>query len=249
MPAQPFICHNTAEPTVCLLRLLYACLGCCMLAHAAICLLSLLPPPMSRAPRARLCRAPSAQRPALAPCPWRAVLYCNTAQPFSLACHNCIAIQCPAKPAPSHNTISVLQHSPNCQALPIVLQSQPTAHLLQYTSLYCNQPLQPPSLLTCLLQYNAIKLHTQVVIQFFQPSLLQYNCKVAIQFFFSQYNWAVAQFRSALFFHSFFFISSSYWKTLKIHTYFFFFHFPEYTNKFIKIYFIQFSSILQLVKP
>ena len=32
-------------------------------------------------------------------------------------------------------------------------------------------------------------------------------------------------------------------------TYIFFSHFPEYSNKFIKIYFIQFFSVLQIVKP
>ena len=46
----------------------------------------------------------------------------------------------------------------------------------------------------------------------------------------------------------FFFISSSHWKIQKLYTYFFF-HFPEYSNKFIKIYFIHFYSVLLLVKP
>ena len=51
VPAQPSICHNIAEPTVCLLSLLYAtiqpsllyaCSAFYMLAQAAVCLLRLL---------------------------------------------------------------------------------------------------------------------------------------------------------------------------------------------------------------
>ena len=56
------------------------------------------------------------------------------------------------------------------------------------------------------------------------------------------------------FFHTLFF---SYWKIPKkyiyiytyIYIYIYIFHFPEHSNKFIKIYFIQFSSVLQFVKP
>ena len=50
----------------------------------------------------------------------------------------------------------------------------------------------------------------------------------------------------------FFFISSNYWKIHKKNIpiyYYYFFNFLEYSNKIIKIDFIQFSSILQLVKP
>ena len=42
MPAQPSICHNTAEPTVCLLKLLYAFSRCCMPAKVIVCLLRLM---------------------------------------------------------------------------------------------------------------------------------------------------------------------------------------------------------------
>ena len=51
VPAQPAVCHNTVEPVVCLLNLLYAtiqmsllcaCSGCCVPAQAVVCLLRLL---------------------------------------------------------------------------------------------------------------------------------------------------------------------------------------------------------------
>ena len=54
-----------------------------------------------------------------------------------------------------------------------------------------------------------------------------------------------------IYFHSFFF-NFTHYKTLRkifLHINNFFFTFPEYFNKFIKIYLIQFSSVLQLVKP
>ena len=235
VPAQPSTCHNTAEPSVCLLKLLYAtiqpsllyaCSGCCMPVQAIVCLLNLLYACSACCPpcRARLGPEPPrrarAARPAPAPCPGLAVLYCNTAQPFSLACHNCIAIQCPAKPAPSHNTISVLRHSPSCQALPIAIQSQTTAHILQYTTLYCNQPL----LATIQKLYcNTIPCLTSLLYcNTTHPSSLSRAM--------SRYNtlshntiWAVAHPNFYCIFFSFFFFISSYWKiTKKIYTYFFF---------------------------
>ena len=62
-------------------------------------------------------------------------------------------------------------------------------------------------------------------------------------FFFSQYNLGSSP-KTASALH-FFFLRSSHWKIQKNYTpIFLFFHFPEYSNKFIKIYFFQFSSVL-----
>ena len=60
--------------------------------------------------------------------------------------------------------------------------------------------------------------------------------------------WAVAHFRlCTLFFFPYFFQLLENTKKKKIYTYFFS-YFPGYSIKFIKIYFLQFSSILQRVK-
>ena len=95
------------------------------------------------------------------PCPGLAVLYCNTAQPFSLSpCHNtprCIAIQpCllqPFQPAchdtikcimtcllpsPSHNTVCVLRYTPQPNLVASV-----TIQNLYRDTLPSAQPNQP----------------------------------------------------------------------------------------------------------
>ena len=74
------------------------------------------------------------------PCPGLAVLYCDTAQPYSLSpCHNtprCIAIQMPSlSSSRSHNTISVLRYNS--------FNSQ--APLSQYTVVYCDTNLNHPA--------------------------------------------------------------------------------------------------------
>ena len=117
-----------------------------------------------------------------------------------------------------------------CQGSYIAIQCQPIAI----------QTIQLHPSLTIQLQYN-----------FFFPALT-----LAIQlqgcntiFFFSQDNWAVAQFRSAFFFSYIFFHFFQFLEDTKNTYLIFFFHFPEYTNKFIKIYFNQFSSVLHTIKP
>ena len=130
------------------------------------------------------------------------LLPCNTIfQLLSLVIHSCIlqynfhvvcfptilqynvAIQFPPF---SCNTIT--SHYTTKVAIQFCIATQPTL-FLQYNSSYSS-----------LLLYNTIF----TTIFFFQPSLLQYNCKVAIQifFFFSQDNWAVAQKRFLHFFFS-----------------------------------------------
>ena len=97
------------------------------------------------------------------PCPGFAVLYCNTAQPFSLApCHNtprCIAIQRPTKPAPQSQYNKLY-----CNTV------SPTARLLmsQYTLLYCDT-IPSPTLQPSFLQYNSFYCNT------ISASLLQYT--------------------------------------------------------------------------
>ena len=133
----------------------------------------------------------------------------------------------------SHNTIIVLQYnfasfSPSCRLL------------LQYTPVYCN----PNSTLQAF--FSAI-----------QNSVLQYNfsprpaTSIAIQtescntnFFFSQYNWAVAQIRSATYiyslfsFHFFQLLKDTQKKYLSI----FFSLILQYLNKFIKFILLIFFS-------
>ena len=75
-----------------------------------------------------------------------------------------------------------------------------------------------------------------------QVQWLYCNTALPISLTLSQYNWAVAQIHYALFFFSFLPATGKYKNYIPI-------FFPEYSNKFIKNYFIQFSSILQLVKP
>ena len=73
--------------------------------------------------------------------------------------------------------------------------------------------------------------------------VLQYNLSLAIQFFFfSQYNLGSSP--KTVFALHFFFLCSNHWKIQKIIHLYFFFHFLGYSNKFIKIYFLQFSSVL-----
>ena len=96
---------------------------------------------------------------------------------------------------------------------------QYNSFLLQYT--YLAYPM---------LQYNGVLQYTH---EPFKPFKSQYNTSIAIQiFFFSQHNWAVAQFspsRNFFFFsHNFFFhilATGKYKKKIYIH---FFFIFPEY---------------------
>ena len=66
-----------------------------------------------------------------------------------------------------------------------------------------------------------------------------------IHFFSHTYYWKNTQKHKYTFFFSFLPAIGRYTKKIYL---LFFFHFLEYSNKFIKIYFIQFSSILQLVK-
>ena len=139
--------------------------------------------------------------------------------------------------------------------------SQATTH--PCNTIYCIA-IQLPALQPSSLQYkNCIAIQfstpTQLAIHF----ILQYktypNCNTIL---FLQYNWAVAYFKFLhqflFFFFSFFiiyiyiyiYIYSNYFqqleKSLKKIT--FFFHFLEHSNKFIKIYFTPFSSIVLLVK-
>ena len=109
-----------------------------------------------------------------------------------------------------------------------------------------------------LLQYN-----TSLAIQFLPQAAIQsFSFQAAIQSLLTiqylqplQYSWAVAQptFSAPKFFFSSFLPCSSHWKFFflkKIHVckifFFFIFHFPH-SNKFIKVYYSSFSSILQLV--
>ena len=72
-----------------------------------------------------------------------------------------------------------------------------------------------------------------------------------------QYNWAVAQsnFSAPFFFvfhynlFIFYFSNLLLEKPKNIYNHHFFFNFPEHSNKFIKFYFLSFSSVLHLVKP
>ena len=135
----------------------------------------------------------------------------------------------------------------------------------------------PTSLAASVTIQNCIVTHfpsKPAAIHSYLPLLSQYNCCIVTQptntptnFFFlalvSQYSDLLAIylgsspvhflhtiffFRFAITLNIFLFHLSSHWKTLKKNIYTFFFYFPH-SNKFIKIYFLLFSSILQLVKP
>ena len=182
-----------------------------------------------------------------APSPFLATIhhvYCNTKKkPFKSQYNTSIAIQ-----------FVVLQYNSSHCTPYIAIQ----CNTLQYNFPPCCNTIQP-SLPACntiiVLQYNFF---------LFQP---KYNCKVAIQFFFSQDNWAVAQpFLLHLLSKNFFFFFSSfqllenaqkqiliyiffshtcYWKNTQKHKYTFFF-FPflpttgRYTKKYIYIFFFIF---------
>ena len=110
VPAQPSMCHNTAEPTVCLLSLLCATYSraYCVLAQAAVCQLSL-----SR--YNRLYRDTLLQHPTPALLSQYNLLYCDTiSQPCQpSACHNtteCIATRSSSPSLSCHNTLGVLRH-------------------------------------------------------------------------------------------------------------------------------------------
>ena len=97
-------------------------------------------------------------------------------------CNGCIAIQPCLSPSPGHNTLRCIVI--RCPSATSLLQYTPdhnTVIVLQYNS---------NSLLSRLLQYNAIKLHTQAAIQFFYcntiPSQLHPSLAIQLQYnFFS----------------------------------------------------------------
>ena len=167
------------------------------------------------------------------PIPFQAsLLYCNTKPSCNTISAHPSCLSC--------NTIIVLQYNP--QQPPLAIQTQPLHTQVAIQSVYCNIMAQQ---LTSLLQYNSS--HPTSLVN------LQYTLYCNTIFFFSQYNWAVAQISPStkfyFFFHIYFFFHfSSYWKIPKNIYIPFFFHFPEHSNKFIKIYFIHFSLTLHTVK-
>ena len=159
-----------------------------------------------RSPHVRHCAIPCAPTPACAP---------------SASASACAAHLRPCRaPAPMPRTCAQRRVA---SFLRIVLQynAQPPATFRsQYTRLYCDTVLNPP---TCL-SHNTISC---LAMQFFFPTnytplqynllycnttsnqaylLLQYNFSLAIQFFFSQYNWATNS-ASIFFFIIFIFFS------------------------------------------
>ena len=146
------------------------------------------------------------------------VVYCNTnfpSQPTSLSQYNyCITTQNPQPPAAScHNTLTCIA-------------THFSAHQASSTAIQCNT-----------LRYNSQP--TTPKLQYTFPSTAHPSCNTIPFscnnfFFFSQYNWAVAQIRFCCTFkHNFFFsffsfvfsFISSYWKMLKkIHISIFFSH-------------------------
>ena len=132
--------------------------------------------------------------------------------------------------------------------------------VLQYTS----SPALPAFSLShntlSVLEYNPIQLHTQDCNTIFfsycntipthcTSKSLSHNTKLAITIQLgSSPNQSLHQFFFS-FFTIFFLTFPATGKFQKIYIYPFFFHFPEHSNKFIKNYFIQFSSVLHPVKP
>ena len=211
----------------------------------------------SALPRAGACRL-GAQRPACAclraPCtpsaccaqlppvrPVRALHAQMRAQHLPSAhvpCHNtsnCIAIQFSLLQPFFHNTLDCIE-----------IQSKPTQQpLLQYTPVYCN----PNSTLqACFfaIQYNVLQYNFYY--SFFFPALslaiqlqgLQYKKYI---FFFSQYNLGSSPKTVMHIKKNFFHYFQQQKKSLKIIKIIFF-----HSNKFLKIYFLHFSSISHLVK-
>ena len=137
---------------------------------------------------------------------------------------------CPAKPAPSHNIISVLRHN-TCSPAP---SGHNTAYVLrynshhpsslpqsQYTTVYCNTKF--PATKPFLLQYNSNPLHTHVAIQSpiaihlpLAKTALQ-NHHVTIQFLYCDtvpmLKWAVAHSVPALYIFFFIFFSLFFFQT------------------------------------
>ena len=146
-------------------------------------------------------------------------------QPPKLQYNSFIAIHLPSLP---HAAIQwcIAIHPQAIQALLLQYNFNSLANL-QYTS-YCNTKPSQPAL----------------------PKPLSHNTILL-----SQYNWAVAQISACTNFffvlHFFFFTfpATGKYKKKYIYIYPFFSHFPEHSNKFIKNYFIQFSSVLHPIKP
>ena len=151
----------------------------------------------------------------------------------------------PAKPAPSHNIISVLRHN-TCSPAP---SAHNTTYVLrynshhpsslpqsQYTTVYCDTKF--PATKPFLLQYNSNPLHTHVAIQSpiaihlpLAKTALQ-NHHVIMQFWYCDtmpmLKWVVAHsipilFFFCFFFHFFFSNISIYWKIPKKYIPIFFF--------------------------
>ena len=177
-------------------------------------------PPARPAPRLRLlARLARAQRPCPALAPLVTIQFCIAIQ-FGL-------LQ-PFQPQYSELYYDTL--------LPLNQLYQPA---IQY--LYCNTMFFPT-------KYLAIQFFLQPI-----PSL-QYNIVYCNKKKFSQYNWAVAQ--KKRFCPIFFFFSLSllllffsYFSSKKSLKSFLFSFFLGHSNKFIKMYFSPFSSILHHIKP
>ena len=144
MPAQPSICHNTTEPIVCLLSLLYAtiqpsllyaCSCCCMPTKAAVCLLRLLHacsgccmPAQAAACLLRLLHACSGCcMPAQAAACLLRLLY---------ACSGCCSL--------SHNTPYCIARQTQPAYLSTI-QTQPLHTQVAIQSMYCNIMAQQPT--------------------------------------------------------------------------------------------------------
>ena len=145
VPAQPSMCHNTADPTVYLLSLLCAtiqlsllcaCSGCCVPAQAAVCLLRLLYAYSG-------CCMPA--QPAAPPSQYTEV-YCDTKPCLLLILVTIHSVYYDPTPQPSQ--ASTCHDTVQCVAIHSYLKSPlVTIHpiVLRYNA---HQPSQPPLLLS-----------------------------------------------------------------------------------------------------
>ena len=147
MPAQPVVCHNTTEPTVCLLRLLCACSAGCVPTQAAVCVpaqvaVCLLPPCHDTIDYIVTClshqaallsrynqlyRDTTPAKPSLNLSRYKICIVAHSTPASPCSCHN--TIWCIATQFPNHQA-TACHDTTNC----IVNFSQTKLHaLLQYT--------------------------------------------------------------------------------------------------------------------
>ena len=191
MPAQPSVCHNTAEPTVCLFSLLYATIHSSLLCACS----AFYMPQYSRAyyvpAQPSICHNTAEPTVCLLSLLYATIhyAYCNKKKKKKTQ-----------QPAPAgHNTLQcIVTHAPAIQPPKLQYNSSIAIHLpsLPHVAIQWCIAIHPQAIQALLFQYNFNSLASLQYTSYCntkpsQPALPKPLCHNTILL--SQYNWAVAQ--------------------------------------------------------